>query len=326
MAVISNTNSLRLGLSDDFAEIYRNRFVDYQSESEPFLRRITTTLRRYEASVKESIPIVKYWPYGVARQRQVFRDRLMTIFHQNYELSLSWLKWDEDDDTLKDLSPHVQQMVRRFEQLKDIFVQEYLEATASTLPSLQNAYDGAALLSTTDGDANSRYAVTGGNILTGNGTGSSASIIQDLFRARTRFLQFKDTTRTQPFFSDEECSFTNMTVVIPTQLTQVFTEAQEQKLGAVNPAIVTAADNVVYKKFNLWINQRLSTASNDWYVMINHPYLKPFAYVERETLQQVMEDQLNSSVARDKGVHSMLAYVRCGFAPFAPMSIIKVNN
>jgi hypothetical protein len=321
---ISADGHLRIKVLTDFADILLKKQVNYQARWDQLFRVIPTNLRYVEEALWESVPIPNLWQYGEGRTRKSVKDIYLTLYHYNWELSLEWLRWDEEDISNNDkMQRLLEAQAERFIQLPDIFVAEYLSATADKYPALANAYDGVALHSATDGDGAARFGVTGGNIITGNGVANPAAIKKDLFAAKRRLTEFLD-TQDQPYFQPEECSIDKFTVVHSPALIDVMETTRDAKYTYIETGINTAASNIVQQKFDTWPNQRLS--GNDWYIIVKHPYLKPFVKVDRDTMEQQLEDESNSDYSRDTGSRSSLCHQRFGIAPFAPQSTIHVNN
>jgi len=324
MPVVSNIQSRRLGILSDFAEMYKNRYPVYAARQDKFIKRGTVKTRLAEYAMKESLPFPEYWGYNEPRTRKTFKDRLMTVYHYPFQLAIPWNVWDEEDDILGDMRSHIESMTNRFLQIPDVMFSDYLNNASTLQPAISNAFDGVVLCSATDGDGVARFGVTGGNIVASSGVGTVAAVFHDLFQCQQRWLQMLD-TEGQPFFSPEEVALDKITVFAPSHLLEVFQNAREAKTAYVTPAINTAQDNIIANKFALFIHPRLSTSSNTWFALIDHPYLKPLFYVLRNDLKTQVEDESNDHFARDLGQRAILGHVRSGMAPFAPMSIIKVT-
>lgn len=321
---ISMPGHLRIKVLEDFADILQKKQVTYEKRWGTIFREIPTTLRYVEEAMWESVPMPKIWHYGTGRTRRSVKDLYLTLYHYNWELTLAWLRWDEEDISNNDkVQRLLDAQAQRFVQLPDVFVAEYLANTADVYPALSNCYDGVALYSATDGDGAARFGVTGGNILTGNGVANTAQIKADLFAARRRFLDFQD-TEGQPYYTSEECEITNMLIVHSTAITEIIETVRDAEYAYMDTGINTAATNIVKGKFEAWNNQRIS--GNDWFVILKHPFLKPWCRVTRQDIEQQLEDESNSDRSRDTAERASLCHMRFGIAPFAPQSIIQINN
>jgi len=323
---INATQHLRLKVLEDFADILLRKQVNYAKRNGDLFKEINTKLRYVEEALWKSVPIFRYWPMGTTRARRAVEDILVTLYHYPWELTLAWLRWDEEDISNSDkISRLLEAQADRALQLPDIFVAEYLAQVASVYPALSLTYDGAALLSATDGAGAARAGVTGGNIITGSGVATTADFIHDLFQARTRFTQMTD-TESQPYFEAEDVDFSKFLVVCSPALLELAEQVANMETLYGDRGVNTAVDNVVLRKgkFELWVNQRLS--GNDWFVILKNQNLKPFVRVVRSDLEQQLEDESNSDRSRDVAERASLAHMRIGVAPYAPQTIIKVDN
>lgn len=323
MPVVSMEQSLTIGASRDLADYYRNAMPEAMLKRQNALcRSITTKLREVKEPLKESIPFPQLWPYGQPRSFKTFKDRLLTYTHRNWNLAIPWLRWDEEDEALKgDLQTHLEGMAKRFRQLIDQLMVDYMVASASLGQTLDNAFDGAALHSSTDGDGNARFGVTGGNTIT-HPLGSEGDVVNFLQQCERRFAEFQD-TESQPFFDGDDVSMDNFIVCVSPALMPIFSKARDLRYGAPNNAVPGASENIAYKRFDLWQNQRISS-STQAVVFLKHEYYKPFAWIKRTDTPEIQRaDQGNWDKAIEEGMFALMGHTREAIAVFSPHATIK---
>lgn len=323
-SIISNTQSLRAGVQAELKDFWRQKMPVYQKQQALFLRQLPdTNLRNVPYVFKESLPFPKLWPYGKGRTYQAFQDRILYMNTVPYDLTISWSEWDERDDQLGDLKQHVQSAVNRYGMLPDRLIAEYLNGAASLNPSLLTAYDGAAIVSATDGDGAARFGATGGNIVTGSGL-SPAAIVHDLAVAQQRFLSFLDPTAKLPIFDADEAAYSKLECVIPKTLNEIFQKASESEYIKLDGSLTMAEGNYMKGKFTYHINQYL-TDTSDWYVIMNHSFWKPFIQRAPGKIENVIADSSNSDRAREYKENAMFTDLRTRIGPLFPGVIIKIN-
>jgi len=325
MPVANITRSLIAGVQDDLKESWRQTIPVFQKQQDALVKFLKgIKIRNAQYAWKESVPFVKLWPYGDARTPQTFKDRYLALGKYNYELSIPWSKFDEDDDLLGDMRQHVQAAVKRYAQLPDVLISEYFNNSASLNPSILTCWDGAAMFSTTDGDGAARGGVTGGNIVTGTGL-SVAGVIHDLHVAQRRFLDFVDPTASKPIFSADDVDFKNMMLIGPNEANEVFQKAANSEYLRSDLGNVTSESNYLKGLFEWQLNPYLSDSS-DYYVVLKHPYWKAFVYRSPESIESIVADFNNSDHAKLTGEFAIYTHVRTALGPWWPYVILKINN
>jgi len=325
MPIAVNTESLKAGVINELMETWRQQFPVYEKQQEVLMRQLKyTNIRNASYPFKESLPFVKLWNYGMPRQYQTFKDRVLTMNIVPYDLTIPWSGWDEEDDQLGDMRTHVQMAVKRFLMLPDVLASEYFNGTADLNPSLLTAYDGVSLFSATDGDGAARFGATGGNIITGSGL-TVSGIVQDFASVQQRIMAFVDPTAGKPIFSEEDVAYKNLFVIAPKEANQVFQKASQSEFIKIDNTSNTAESNYIKGTFEYSLNQYL-TDTVDWYVVMRHSYFKPFAYRGPKDVRTIAADMMNSDKAREYNENALYSDVRTRLGPFFPACIIKVNN
>ena len=324
--IIDNTNSLQIGIQSVLAETWRQQLPVFQEQQDLFLRRLPDTGQRTsEYPWKESLPFPVPWPYGKGRTYQSFKDRKIAISIFPYELTIPFSGWDEEDDQLGDMRSHLQETARRMHQVPDKMIAEYLVGVADLNPNIKNAYDGVQMYSAVDGDGTDRFGVVGGNIIAGSGVSNTAQIIDDLYTAQQRFIDFMDPSGESPIFSPDDCKFENLVVIIPSALNQAFREISKAENLRVNVSNSVSESNTLVNSFEYRINPYL-TDNSDYYITLKHQYWKPLIFRGPDNLRQIFADFNNSDKAREYNEYAIHTDVRYGMGPWVPFTTLKVNN
>lgn len=325
MPVVDNTYSLRAGVLKDLMETWKNKAPVFEKQQKLLVKFLPyKALRKASFVWKESLPFPKPWPYGKGRTYQTLKDRLIQVSYTPYELSIPYNYYDLEDDQLGDQKTHIEKAVERFLMLPDKFIAEYLNSSASLLPAINNAYDGVALFSTTDGDGSDRFSASGGNIVTGSGGGTAAAVLHDVLAAQRRFLTFKDTAG-QPIFSEENVTLDRLSVIVPNALNEVLQKATKSEYIHMDTGSITAESNFAKGTFKYHLNPYL-TDSVDYYVAVEDPYWKAFVYRSPKALRQIFSEFSNSDRAREYNEEALMADLRVGIGPWIPFVFIKINN
>lgn len=324
---INIEKSLRAGIHKDLMDTWRNKYPIFEKQQSLLIRPLgKINLRKAEYVWKESLPMVEPWPYGTARGYREFQDRSIFVSTFPYTLNMLMSGWDVSDDQLGDLKSHTQSASKRFLQLPDVLLAEYLNGTASYNPSLAVAYDGASIFSATTGSGGNRMGVSGGNILVGSGL-TPAAIAHDLARAQQRFMGMKDTA-SQILFDPDDVAYTNMHCIYPKELNEAFQKLANNEFMRTDTQNITSESNYLKGQFKLDPNTRLTSAVN-WFIVLEHEYWK--AFVSRTPsnegeLRQLWADMNNSDQARLRNEQMSYADARLGLGPWFPGVIIEVTN
>lgn len=330
MPINSNIDSSqRAGVLADLADTWRKRQPTFEKQWGMMMKMLGyTKIRHAEYAFKDALPIPKFWGYGAGRTRQTIRDHYITVSIYKYEISLPWSIDDEDSDLLGDMATHINSAVGKFLLLPIKFAAEYMEATASLLPSLANAYDGAALYSATDGAGANRLGVSGGNILTGHGL-TSAGVMAD-FTAAQRFYLSEQDTAGQPIFDESMCGYDKMVAVIPPSLNELFQRVSGQEMIRSDALNNTSESNFLKSTFRYEICPFL-TDTSDWFIFLDAPDddRKAFAYRSPQNendMQTVIADMMNSDDSREFAQKTLHSHIKCGLTPYFPGCTVKINH
>lgn len=316
---------LTAGLRADFIKTYQSRYKASAERLGNCMQMAVPSDKRTEFfAYPESAPYPEIWERGDTISSEAFDSIGYNTTNKNWGKRIEWHEDDEDDDQIGAIKTQVRQLGENWGTLNErVFFQMLLGSTnAKLLPSIPNAPDGAALYSATHGDGTNRFGVSGGNIISGSGVGSSAAVRTDVFNALELFARFQD-TKGEPLMSPEIIE-AGMTLVYNIQNYQLLAEALIQSRTLDGGAALT---NIVLDsglKITLWGTQRVT--DNDMYIFVNEASVKPLFQLERKPLQERFADMTNSDWARDTGYRYLQYKARRGYGLNLPHSTVKINN
>ena len=269
----------------------------------------------------EAPPVVQPWPRGQSRTRDSFGEISYYQANYDYNLAIEWHENDEADDQTGDLVNKARQSALRFAQLPLRALVEILGGTATLLAQqgIPKAYDGYDLFSA---GGTTRFGVTNGNLVTGNGVGTVADVLNDYNVGMARIAAFKDNTNTETFW--ESSDLMKPLVIAPYENKKVFEEAQKAKQTHVNGGAIGASDNVWAGEFDLWLEPRLT--GSDWFIFLQNSEFKTFFQQERQALRDNLEDFSNSDRVRDTKIKAYMADWRGAWGVWVPQTAAKIDN
>lgn len=251
----------------------------------------------------------------------------------DYGKRVRWHKHDRADEKTSSLVDMARMCGQFFGLIPERHFFELVNNSPDLLAKIPNAPDGAAFFATTAGGSN-RFGVSSGNLLTGNGIGTTATVLQDYYLALQQFGLFQD-GKGQPLFASDIVKSGTLIIhaVADTELFETaFLQKRQGVLGPDNTSdAVTSVQvsNIVQdasRDVQLWGTSRLATL--DWYVFLKNPPKKATGYITRQALleQTSFEGDNNSDRQRDKGEESIQWEERSGSTIGLPYGAIKINN
>lgn len=181
-------------LRTDFIQTYKKHYEGMKAELGLFmeLAKPSDKLTEYYGYF-ESAPYPQRWDRGTGIQRKAFKSKAFSVTNYRFGEGVKWSLMDREDEQLKDLPSQARMCGMNFALVPELSAYEILLASASLLAAIPNAPDGVAIHSATDGSSADRYGVSGGNIISGSGVDNPEDIVDDIFSAIIRMLQFQDT-------------------------------------------------------------------------------------------------------------------------------------
>lgn len=325
---VNSSQVLANGLRTEFIDMYssvRNRLADSRLASVMDLS-VGATNREHDFAYFESAPHFDLWRRGDEITSKGMDSKSFNVQVYEWGRRVPWLAWDRADDQTGSLMDVARQAGESAGLLPERMFFDLIQNSASLLPAIPTAPDGAAMFATTAGGA-ARFGATNGNLLTGGGV-TAAAILTDYYDAIEQFLLFQD-TEGQPLFSDTLLQ-QPFILIHPVQLTEAMEAAflQRQQLGDATAG--GAKSNLVAdtaKRVTLWPSARCTDA-NDWYLFLGSPPKQATFFLDREGVKEetALMDDNNSDHARKTAEESIQWWSRSGAGIALPYGAIKTTN
>ena len=332
--IITAGATLAAGLRADFAKTYDQNYQGIVQDMGDLIQlgvpsnKLKELYAYYLSTIYPSL-----WRRGETRKSKGFESIGFDVINKKYQTKIEWFKDDRDDDQIGKLFPRAIEAGKNFATLSERIFFQILQATTDTdlLEAIPNAPDGAAIFATADGAGNDRFGVSSGNLLSGTGVASAATIRADFWKAIEQFTLFED-TEGQPLW-DKRTIDQGTTILYAAGNEQAFSEAflqsitlatvvgQTYNVGGAGVHNVTSAAG---KKFRLIGTQRIS--GNDWFVFLDKAPLKAVFQQVRKPVTALTQVVENSDVARDKNIESVMWDSREGYGVNVPYQAIKIDN
>lgn len=324
MSTILTSNVLVNGLRSEFTDTYtkiRDRVADSRIASLMDLS-INVDNRQKEFAYFEAGPHAEFWRRGDPIPTDAMGSVRFTATVHNFGRRVQWHRDDRMDDQTQSLLDAARMAGESFALLPERMFFDLITNTASTLPAIPLAPDGAAMFATTAGGAN-RFGVSNGNSLGATGAASVTDLQTDYYRAINQFMLMQD-GKGQPLFAPETIAAGTI-VVAPANLSRLFEQAFLQKLvqgssAGVSNQIIDAGRNV-----DLMITPRLTGSS--WYVFLKNPPKKSTFMVTRQAVveQTSFQGDNNSDQVRQSLQESIQWDSRVGAGIALPYGAIRIS-
>lgn len=331
MSEVISGAMLANGLLNDFSDTYsgvRNRQKDSRLGLVMDLSKNATN-RQHEYAYYEAAPHMTFWRRGDTVPQDAMDSVQFTAVVHEWARRIGWHKNDRKDDQTQSLNESARQVGASAGLLPERYFFDLITNSATTLPAVPSAPDGAVMFATTDGGGGNRFGVSSGNLLTGNGVASASAIRTDYYNAIEQWKQFQD-GKGQPLIPEEMVD-AGVLVIHSAADTEAFEEAflQKRQGEVMGTDAGTTPSNLVQdasRTTRLWGSSRLATG--DWYAFLLNPPKKPTFLLNREGLQEftAFEGDNNSDHVRDTGSEYVQWEIREGAGIALPFGAIKVNN
>ena len=336
MTEIITTPTLVNGLRSDFIDTYqgiRNRQKD--SRLALVMGEIAATNRKQDFAYFEKAGHVRLWRRGEAIPKEAHGSIGFSAYVHNWGMGVDWHKDDLQDDQTQSLMQSAKEAGESFGLLPERLFFDLLTGTATNLPAIPLAPDGAAFFATTASSV-ARFGATNGNLLTGAGVATTSAVLADYYKAIVQFGAFQD-GKGQPLFSPETIG-QGVLIIHANADTQIMEEAFLQKRQGVGytAAGATGTSSLVYgttpsnivqdasRNVQLWASPRIATG--DWYVFLLGAPKKPTFLLKRQEVQEHVSTMDNSDNARKTGQEGIQWDSREGAGIALPYGAIKINN
>jgi len=318
----------RRGLRDAFANAYDSVVEQTKADLAPVmaLDLPSDTDQEFYAYFKDA-PFPRFHPAGENMAKAGFASVQFSVINYDYSLEVEWRRNDEGDDQLRMLRPRAAQTGLNFVyRFTDAFF-DVLLSTTSFLPATLTAPDGSAIFATTDGGGANRFGATNGNLLTGNGVASAATIRTDIFAAMAQFRLMQN-TKGKPLFPPAILN-QGFIVYAGAANEEILNEAffQNPTSNIAPAAGAVAAQNIFAaagKRVELQLHQQIT--DNDMYVFLRGTPYKPIFHQTREPLSEAYHDEITSAEHARAKLRSLMYTTRDGYGLWLPYGVVKINN
>jgi len=330
MSTVIASNVLANGLRTEFADTY-SAIQARQADSRLAMvmdLNISATNREHEFAYFEAAPHMEYWRRGDAIPQDAMDSVQFTVPVYTWARRVAWHKEDRKDDQTQSLMDVARMAGQSAALLPQRFFFDLLSASATTLPAIPLAPDGATMFATTAGGSN-RFGVSSGNLLSGSGVASASAILSDYYNSLEQFKLFQD-GKGQPLFADDVVDGGTV-IIYAAENTEAFEEAFLQKRQGLDlgSGAGSTPSNIVQdasRDVTLWGSSRLS--GNDFYVFLKNSPKKPTFMLDREGIREYssLEGDNNGDHTRSTGEEYVQWERRAGAGIALPYGAIKVDN
>jgi len=330
MTVIASAvlaNGLRTEFADTYSKI-RNRQADGRLGKVMDLG-VGATNRQHEFAYFNAAPHMEYWRRGESIPQDDFDSVSFTAYVYEWAKRIPWSKWDRKDDQIQGLMDSARAAGESAALLPERFFFDLLANSASTLPGIPLAPDGAAFFATSDTTGAARFGATSGNLITGGGVASTAAILTDYYKGVAQFKAFQD-GKGQPMFIADQVD-QGFTIIYSSADEEVFDQAflQKRQGTVLGVDAGTTPSNIVQdasRTVQLWSSSRLATG--DWFMFMNASPKLPTFLLNREGLQEFssLEGDNNGDLTRTTGEEYIQWETREGAGIALPYGAVKINN
>lgn len=299
---------LTQGLKTDFVKVYTPTYEGVQAElGEVFWLDATSDKLREVYAYLETAPYPVRWDRGNIIASKAMKAVQWSVVNRDWGRRIPWHVNDRADDQTSSLFDQVRDLGRNWGTLIERCIYQIITGTTDgdLLPALPVASDGISLFSSA-----SRYGVSGGNVLSSQGTSTIQQIITGLMNVYRRNLDFKN-TESQPLWNDREAKKfsifygTAITLVMNQALTQMNTYWRIAGSSATNDVSTQSTMDNVLKTAALdlrGINSQRITDSQYYCFLRGLPnYKKPIFWQVREPFFEAYATWDNSDRVRDTG-------------------------
>ncbi len=321
-AVITSDDLFR-DVNATFLSTYRDTVGRHRLLPEVMRLGVPSSKRTERFGYFESPPVIERIDRGKAVSEDAFRAIGYSVTNLTFGKALGFHEEDLEDLQLGDIREVARRLGIRAAQLPEQIFFQLLTAGASAtlLPAIPNAPDGAALYATT-AEGSDRFGVSGGNVVTGTGVATAGAVRNDYWNAIERAKQFQD-TEGEPLLNDADIE-AGVTVIYNVANEEVFREAFLQGRTVDSGAAVTNTILESGMRISLWSTQRLTT--NTWTLHFNGVAPKAIFETVRRAPRMIDETRENSERARRYRILATILDMRMGYGINAAYGTVQVSN
>lgn len=328
--------ALARGLRSDFRDTWKRRFQGLQREMGAVMEMgIPSTLFEELYGYNETAPYPRRRDWTDEAKVENFAARNFAVENVAWDSAVKWFKHQRLFDQLKDVERRARMAGSNFATLDERVFFQIVQGTVDDrlLATIPNAPDGVPIYNTLDGDGLARFGVTGGNIVSGGGVGTSAAIRSDLFATLTRIGTFQD-TKGEPAI---DADVIDMGVVIffnilnSERFRDAFVQgrtvaAVQNVAGTENVGGVAVTNVILDSGMRVRLVPTSRITNDDWYVFLEGFDLKPVFSQEAQAIEEEVQVGNNSDEGRSKKVEGIFWEAIRGYGVNLPLGTVKVDN
>lgn len=267
----------------------------------------------------ESVPALKYQAYDTPVPFGSYTSVQHTVQNYIYSVGIPWSKWDAEDDQTGGMLSHAEDIGSRAAQKTEELIYQVINAATDGdgLPSLPNAPDGAALIS-----SSARFGHANGNAISNLTPTTVAAAHTDWYDGITRLTAFQDTEGKRLHSAAKIRGA--QTLVITNELDRkIWEEAFYQT--RFEGATAGAPSNLLSERYK-GPDLEPHTLIDDGkaFLVFIESKKKPMLVLDRTPFRTVRADDQNSDAARATGQHSLQGEMRLGVSPNLPYGIVQI--
>lgn len=181
-----------------------------------------------------------YTPWGEGPDADPHRYRTYTGEMRRWTSEVYWKTRDKRYSSMGTIESDARKAGGHYGTLFErcVFQQLTAATNAQLMPVIPNCPDGVGLFSTTDGDSNDRFGVSGGNVESSVTFSTGAGLRNGIFAAIERMLQFQD-PRGEPALDDAILD-NELIVLLPVTRLQEAQAAFKQQIVAIDTSSATS--------------------------------------------------------------------------------------
>lgn len=317
-----------VGASESLKQDIQANFIDALTSAQPAIvkyasrlfdvQQVKSVQQRYV--IRTSAPNPKRLRTNQATPQAGMSELAFVVDVDDWGVKLVWKKNSRTDDQSKTLIASARQTAKKFTTLPfRLLIQVFTGATnKDLLGAIPSCPDGLTYFTTS-----TRYATTGGNIVSGDGI-SQAGIETNYWEALERAAQWKDTTTVEPLLDESERD--EVFIIHPAKYIRTFAQAFRQKLKENEAGTAGGLSNLIQDVGNgVTLIGTPYLTGDDWFVTFPNARHKALVKAELQTLEVTPFDQFNSDQGRDYREEGLHFVERYGIG--VPLSFaIKIDN
>lgn len=324
--LVSGADLRTLGLDSLFQELYANSRLELDEDIKGLFANVEAKTNTVNFAALFDSPVPVQWIPGQALPFASIDSLTHSVTVIKFARGIPWDVDDEEDDQLQAIPQRVQDLATEFAMIPIRAAVDLVTGTASLLSSVPTSYDGSALHI-----ASTRFGDSGGNTISGSGTGTPTAFQTDFYSLKARLKAFRRHTATgEPLWSGAGLDDHRNYLLVCSA-----TAAVEQNLDSAFRATVSIDITGVAGVSNVLAGNQPRTkawtrlSGSDWYgFYTGSASKKPFILAERHNspIQIDFNEAAGSDWSKEYDRRGIGWKQRLAVGIFSPETTIKVDN